>query len=548
MSRVWERLGIELGKTMTGELDVVRARTAMTGRNAAGAARRKGRGRGILAAVLGVIVASAGLLGSTQAAVAAPTVTYPGAVSDIVLVNENSSGPLVQTQKVRISGEWAVPAGAVAGETFGMTLPEEFSRQATGVFDITDPVTGLVMANCVVSTGQGPDMVCTLTAAVEGLEDVGGSFWLEARATQTTTNETVEFDLGDEIAIVDLPGDGGIVTEQPTEEAQPYKYGGVTAVDGRLRWVVGVPSGFVEDGGFTIRDTLDAGASKHHYTGELRLNQRAIVNGEMVGDWAPVDPARYQTVFAGDDQSFELVASGLPATGFTYELVYFTMADEPVLQGDVFGNSVVVNTTETKSTYTITESGGGTGGGITYTSFAITKALVGAQAGAAQNGTFTVRYSVKGSDAPATTMTVPVGQPVTSARAPLGSTFVIEEIDLPVIEGVTWGAWTITGAGVSAVGDGTYEVTPGSAAGVSLTLTNTADRTPVVPPTPPTTTTPPTSTSPPTVSTTPKTPGGLASTGGTGGAEFLPIALALIVGGAIAAGAAARRRTVERRG
>lgn len=89
-----------------------------------------------------------------------------------------------------------------------MTLPAEFSRQSAGEFTISDPETGLVMASCVVAAGDGPDMVCTLTEAVEGLEEVGGSFWMEAKASQTTTSETVEFDLGDTVEIVDLPGDG----------------------------------------------------------------------------------------------------------------------------------------------------------------------------------------------------------------------------------------------------------------------------------------------------------------------------------------------------
>ncbi|MFJ4998089.1 Ig-like domain-containing protein [Microbacterium sp. NPDC088619] len=552
---------------MTGERGFVRTHGRTVGAAAAiNGEMHKRRGRGAVAIIVGMVMAVAGLLGSVVPAAAAPTVTYPGAIGSVSLENENGGGPLVQWQTVRISGEWAVPVGAQAGETFGMTLPAEFSRQSAGEFTIADPVTGLVVANCAVAAGAGPDMVCTLTEAVEGLEEVGGSFWMEARASQTTTSETVEFDLGDTVEIVDLPGDGGVVPEDPAEEEAPYKYGGETATDGMLKWVIGIPSGYVDDGSFTITDTLDGDLTGHHYTGDVKLIQRAVVNGEFVGDWSEVDSSAYVIDVADDGRSFEFTASGLPVGGFAYELVYFTQADAPVAEGDVFGNHATVDTFETSATHTVVESGGGDGSGVAYTTFSITKEVTGAQADAARDATYTVRYSVKGSDAPPTTMSVPVGQPVVSARAPLGSTFVIEEIDLPEIQGVTWGEWTIVGEGVVDGGDGTYEVTPGTTAGVELTLTNVANRTPVVTPTPTPTPTPvnPTPTPTPVTPTptpTPVTPtptptpvttptatptpvaGGLALTGGESGAAFLSLAFALIVGGALATGIAAKRRS-----
>ncbi|WP_341956569.1 Ig-like domain-containing protein [Microbacterium sp. LWH13-1.2] len=526
---------------MTGENTAVRAYGRTIGREKAIDGEKKLRGRGAVAMVVGMIIGVVGMLGAALPAAAAPTVTYPGAIANVSLENQNGGGPLDQWDTVRISGEWKVPAGAQAGETFGMTLPAEFSRLAAGEFTISDPATGELMANCMVSAGQGPDMVCTLTEAVNGKEDVGGTFWMQARASQSTTNETVEFDLGDTVEIVDLPGDGGIVPVDPTEQTEPYKYGGETATDGRLKWVVGIPSGFASDGAFTITDTLDPGLADHHYTGEVRLSQRPVENGMQIGNWSIVDPSRYQIVFAADGQSFEFTASGLPAGGFAYELLYYTQADGPVVKGDVFGNHAVVDTVATSATHTITESGGGDGTGVTYTTFSISKALTGAQAAAAQTATYTVRYSLKGSDAPAKTMVVPVGQPVVSDRAPLGSTFVIEEIDLPAVDGVSWGTWTVSGDGVVDAGNGTFEVTPGAAAGVSLTLTNIANPIPVVEPTPT-----PTATPTPTPTRTPASatmPGELALTGGGDGSGFLALAAALIVGGGLATAVSVKRRS-----
>jgi hypothetical protein len=523
---------------MTGEKYVWRARTPNRRKTSTGL-----RGNRMFAVAMGALAALTGVFGAAQVAAAAPAVSYPNAISNISLEKAAGGGPLNQWQEVRISGDWAVPEGARAGETFGMTLPEEFSRKGAPEFSITDPDSDAVMATCVVASGNGPELVCTLAAAVEGLENVGGSFWMQAQASQSTSNETVTFDLGgNELEIVDLPGEGGIIPENLTEAEKPYKYGGATETDGRLRWVVGVPSGYVTNGSFTIKDSLDPSHESHRYTGEIRLMQRPVVDGTLTGDWTQVPADSYTATFAEGNQSFEFTATGLPNEGFSYRLIYFTDADDDiVLEGDIFGNRAIVNTTETSATHTVATSGGGSGSGVQYTRFSITKALTGAQAAAASGATYTVQYSIKGSDAPATTLSVPVGESVRSERAPLGSTFVIEEIDLPVIEGVVWGAWTITGEGVIAAGDGTYEVTPGTTAGVELTLTNTANEVPVEP-----TPEPKPSPEPKPKPTTSTAPGELALTGGTANPALLTIAVALIAGGAIAGGVAVRKRATRR--
>lgn len=531
---------------MTGDLYFGRARTRLAGESTT-IARVASQGRKALTVVIGLLAMLAGAWGPASAAVAAPTVTYAGAISGVVL-ESSDGGPLNQGENVRISASWSVPAGAVGGETFGMTLPAEFTREGTGSFDLADPATGTIMATCTVTEGVGPDVVCTLTDAVNGVDDVRGTLWMEANASVATESETVSFELGETVEVVDLPGEGGIIPADTAEDDAPYKYGGNTTADGRLVWGVGIPSGFVADGSFEVSDALDSGLARHHYTGELKLNQRPVVDGVLTGEWTAVDPARYQVVFAADGQSFEFAATGLPAGGFAYELIYYTQADDEALVGEVFGNRAVVETVETSATYTVTDSGGGDGSGVTYTRFSIAKALNGTQAAAARDAVYTVEYAIKGTDAPATRMTVPVGTPILSARAPLGSTFVIREVDLPVIAGVTWGEWTISGPGVTAVGDGAYEVTPGSAAAVQLTLTNTANPVPLTPATPTPT---PAVTPAPSATPAPKpapAKSELALTGGSNVAPLVAVAGGLIIGGtALGSVAAARRRAGSRR-
>lgn len=483
-------------------------------RNGVRGLRRWGGLAGALALAAGLIGVAGLGIGAPAASAAAPSTTYPNAISNISIAKDSGgSGTLSQWEQVRISADWAVPDGAQAGETFGMALPQEFSRYGSGSFELTDPATGTVMATCEASDGYGPQVVCTLTAAVNGLEGVGGAFWMQGVATQSTTSETVEFEVGGKVEIVDLPGGGGITPEDLTEPDQPYKFGGATAKEGRIEWVIGIPRSSVAAGAFTVKDALDPKQENHSYTGEVQLNQRPVQNGQFVGEWTPVDPARYTVTFAPDNKSFVFSAQGLPADGISYRLNYFTQADGPVLEGDVFGNSATVQDTTTSSAFTVKNEGGGTASGKQFTRFTIVKQIDGAQASAARNQSFSVKYSVKGTNDAPKIMTLHPGQPVKSDRAPIGSTFVIEEVDLPEVDGVSWGAPVLTGTGVRAIGGGAYEVAPGSSAGVELVLTNRAN--PVVPPTPPTTppvTVPPT-TVPPTATTPPTTPK-LATTGG----------------------------------
>ncbi|MFD5600840.1 SpaA isopeptide-forming pilin-related protein [Leucobacter sp. NPDC058333] len=444
-------------------------------------ARRKPKSRafsGRLAA-LGIILATFFTAGGALPAIAVPTVTYPHAISNLSITREDrTDNPLSQWDRVVVSGEWAMPDGAVAGDTFGMQLPPEFGRYGSGDFSLTDPGSGAELAHCQVSDGDGPELVCTLTAAVEGQSDVGGTFWISGMATRATDSETVVFEVGDQHVVVDLPGEGGIIPESLAEWGEPYKFSNATADPSIMRWTVGIPSTYVEDGSFQVSDQLDPSLENHHYTGEVWLDRRAVVDGDFVGDWEPADISLVTATFSADYKSAEFSADGLPMGGYAYRLAYNTQADGIVLPGDVFGNTAGVENTIVTSQHTAELAGGGDGSGVVYTRFSLEKTIVGENANAAQDATFTVSYSVQGSDEPAKQMSLKVGQPVRSDRAVLGSTFIIQEIDLPEVADTVWGQWTLQGDGVVKLDDGTYEVSPGSTAGVSLVLQNEANAAP----------------------------------------------------------------------
>lgn len=425
---------------------------------------------------------AASILGLAQSAQAAPTVTYPDAISSIQLDKfDGSDSALNSSESVRISAEWAVPDTAQPGETFGMALPVEFGRYDIGQFDITDPVSGVVMANCVVSDGAAPDVVCTLTADVIGIDDISGSFWMRGQVLQSTTEETVNFEVGDQIIAVDLPGQGGITGEGTIAFDTPFKVGGPNVVDGRMNWLVAIPGTYLQGGAFTVNDALDPNQENHHYTGDAWLQQRAVAaDGTYAGEATDVDASHLNVTFSEDLKSFTATGQGLEqGPGVVYFFNYSTDPDGIVLDGDVFGNNATVQSVEVRATYTQESGGGGTGTGDRFTRFTLTKAVTGPQAPLAEDAEFTVRYSVKGSTAGPTTVTLHANQSIRSDRAPLGSTFVIEEIDVPAIDGLEWGAWTLTGAGVVPGADGTYEVTP-TTDSVDLVLTNVANDVPVI--------------------------------------------------------------------
>lgn len=430
------------------------------------------------AATLALMLVLLTVAGLASRAVAAPGVTYPGAISNVTLEHtQGRDGPLTIWNDVRINADWTVPNGARAGDTFGMTLPPEMKIWGTGKFDLTGVAPDTkIYGSCETGDGAAPEVICTLSEAVNDLENIGGGFWMIAQVIETTQSSTVNFDVGGNVVIATLPGGGGIVPENPEAPLQPYKYASATGTPGLFEWTVTVPEGFVQGGGFTISDQLDPSGENHAYTGYLRVVKRAVVNGNVSGDWMDVDPSHYGVDFADDMQSFDFEAHGLDAAGFVYRISYNTKAAGNTVEGDVFSNHATVGNTTVSSEHELKADGGGTGAGEQYTRFTIAKTIEGSAQDLAQGQHFSVRYTVKGSQDAAKTMSVAVGAPAKSDRYPLGSTFVIEEVDLPRVDGVTWGDWAISGDGASRNVEGKYEVTPGSTAGVQLNLANIANK------------------------------------------------------------------------
>ena len=455
---------------------------------------------------------------------------------------DGSSGTTVN-EHLRVDASWAVPDGAVSGQTFGFTLPAQFAGY-TGTFSVpADDDPSATVADCTVSSDSPPVVTCTLTDYVDGRSDISGSLWFVVSAVEETTDATVAFEVDGAIVPVPIPG-GGIVGEPvPTE---PEKWSWQTA-DGRLAWQLMIPGApFAGAGSLTIDDTLTPpgeGAGEHHNVdGALSVwsTDAAGQDRRTVTDWTGGWDA------AGS--SFHLEIAGPIDPARNYVVKYYTVPIDGAT-GDSFSNVADIGGVVVRATQVWTATGGGTGTGGTTGNFSIQKVLAGDGAVSVPAGTtFDVAYSY-GDPVVRKVLEVTVGAPVTSIALPRGTIITLEEIDLPAIDGVTWGTPAFGGSGVRALADGTAEMTVVAGSAVAITLTNTATAD-VVPPTTPPTTTPPTPATP--VASTPPSElpltGGLASTGSDVPAGLLWAGgVVLLLGLALTGGAALKRR-VRREG
>lgn len=121
-----------------------------------------------LTRVLAVLAMLAGLLVVQSTGATPARATELGGVFTDVQIIPGTAGP---GATMEISAAFAIPAGAVAGDTFTLTLNDPFNWVADS-FDILDPDTGEVVAHVVVT---GTLVTFTLTDYVESHLDISGS-------------------------------------------------------------------------------------------------------------------------------------------------------------------------------------------------------------------------------------------------------------------------------------------------------------------------------------------------------------------------------------
>lgn len=442
--------------------------------------------RFIAGAAVGALGVAAAVLGVGSAASAAEY-DYPAAIDpgSIVVTTVDGSTSTTVNKQVRIDATWSVPDGAVSGQTFGFTLPPEFAGVSStfAIPAVDDP--SQTVAECTVSSDEAPVVTCTLTDYVDGRTGIDGSLWFIVRADKSTQSSTVDFVVDGKTTPVGVPG-GGIIPVKPLP-TQPAKWSTLTD-DGRISWTVVAPgSSFAEVGKIVIDDELTppgAGVAEHrNLDGKLAVWASDATNTERfsvtgwTGSWN------------ADGTAFHVEIPGPIDETRIYMVSYYTVPVAPV-DGAVFANVATMNGTSVRDTQVWTSVGGGTGTGTTTGSFVVTKDVAGAAAPTVPaDTTYTVRYSY-GSPATTRTLTFTAGESAKSVALPVGTVVTLDEVEIPAIDGVTWGVPVFSGTGVRAQAAGSAEITIAAGASVAVTLTNTA-LTETPPPTPPTSTPPP---------------------------------------------------------
>lgn len=496
--------------------------------------------RGWIAAVAAVVALTGSMLGAS-AAVAAEY-DYPAAIdpSSIVVTTTDGSGTVTVDERLRVEASWAVPDGARAGQTFGFTLPTEFSRWASSFAIPADDDPSRTVAECTVSKDDAAVVTCALTDYVAGRTKVSGSLWFFVSAAEQTSRASVDFIVNGTTTPVPIPG-GGIVQPNPPPTA-PAKWSWEMA-DGRIGWQLSIPgTSFAGVEAITIDDTLDP-------SGEGRAAHRNVDGSFIVwstdltgGDRQPV--AGWSGKWDSTGTSFRLVIPGPIDTTRHFSVRYYTVPMAPAL-GAVYGNTADIEGTIVGDTQVWTASGGGTGAGGSTGTFSLAKVMTGDAATAVPDGTkFSVVYSY-GDPVVTEALEVSVGEPAMSIPVPSGTVVTLEEIALPALDGVSWGRPVFSGSGVRVLDDGRAELTVAGGDVVDIALTNTAA--PVAPPLPKEPWVPE-KPGKPEVPGSPAVPkerpigGDLASTGADAPGELLWAAGASVMLGLLLTGIAAARR------
>lgn len=167
-------------------------------------------------------------------------------------------------EKAKVSGTWTAPNGASKGDTFTVGFPAELRMPAGMTFNLAGDgeFAGQTVGTCVVNGDN--TFTCELTAEFNGLDEVGGTWFVDATASKFTAEENVDFTvpMGGPVT-VPLPGDnGGISDGQSYELSKSAK---VNPDKSSIKWTVQIPGSMLSaldpdgTGKVTLQDQLPDG-------------------------------------------------------------------------------------------------------------------------------------------------------------------------------------------------------------------------------------------------------------------------------------------------
>lgn len=464
--------------------------------------RKRSRATGALIVLIGMVLA---MFSTVWAATAADAAEVDG-VTSVDIVN---APPYVKDAQYQVAATWAVPDSAQPGDTFTLTFPDALVGFAATI-DLPD-ADGNIVGTCQVSASQ---FVCTLSDFVSTHDNVEGTLTFNAKFVETFTDEQIEFSTGNGVTITTAVEGGVGTTGADDAPTAPTKFGYPNNDGETLTWVIRVPGDDLGGGTAPIvTDDYDAPL----VFDPARLTVRSI----PAADWAQKDdPAAWTYLGQGTgtgsytltdrpaDTAFDVQLNGAATDGSRiYEIIVVMDYPAGAVDGDMYDNRAVVNSTTYTATPVPYVAAGGNGTGDSLGDFEITKSVVGTGAATVAGTKYTVAYSYLDDGQPVTGSFL-IGDGETDGLTALteGTVVTLSEVT-PTGTGVVYGTPVFSGTGVTDNLDGTatFTITDGV---ITVSLVNSATLSPPVdvPPTPTPTPTPTTAPTPTPAASTPASP------------------------------------------
>lgn len=352
--------------------------------------------------------------------------------------------------------DWTAPEGVADGQQFTITFPEQFRLYGNEKFDLVSD-TGLVGGDCVADATK-QSITCTFNAEFVKKYDVGGTLKTELQAHKVKEEDPVFVDINGKKTAVDLPGTRGVIGPLDRIGGEPFKAGWFDPNWASSGWRIDIPGSKLEAQGsnpVTVTDTFD---------GHFKFVQDKVPHLEVF-EIDPADPnnvndsrriadkpvSNFKISDNGRTATFDITPvnpSGKWEPNLHYRVRYDAVTDDgqPVPVGTVVGNNVrIEGLPNMRHTIERSQHSSGTIRGVDRASYKVRKVLSDSNLNEAvpADAEFTVEAEITMPDGKTKVeqVKIPVnGEHAGHEKLPEGSTVVLREVNMPVIDGVEFGA------------------------------------------------------------------------------------------------------------
>ncbi|MDO4760545.1 MAG: Ig-like domain-containing protein [Corynebacterium sp.] len=440
-------------------------------------------------------------------------------IDSVKVTNPEGDQPLRQWGIATFDVKWSAPEGVKAGQKFKVAYPPFFRMYNNDTFPLKG-ANGVNGGTCEVHSDTVPVdeatahyILCTFDKTFENHDDVhgtlGSALQVDSELNDNKVDVVVEGDRKIKLQPT-LPGGTGVGPQDRNQALNFQKFGWYTWDGKTAQWNINLPGQDLhgQTGPIEVTDQLTGEVPHKFKPGTLRMRASDCnPNGQLPG-YCNLDNDEYvenvftdETISAdGRTLTFKLVP---PAGGWRADKFYRMYYQSETADGNI-APAGDMNTKITSNHIRLSigkdyesrvwreQRVDGTIEGVKRGSFEVTKDFNGTEEirKKLKDANFTVKASYTlGGESKTEELTIPLGDTKAgSITLPRGTVVTLEEINLPTVDGVTFGTPKFAAADgedtskVKILDNGKRaEVTIRSENNVKVTLTNTANETPVLP-------------------------------------------------------------------